>query len=1064
MFSPLQIHAGCEIVHSVPLSVAFYLLSFALGILSYLLLVANFNKKIYYIMFFLVITVVINIFVESMLLYRPGIASVFWAKVQQLARVMRRPLLLHLAIMAYKPKYVDKKWWVALLYLPIIPPLLHFVLLETDIKSFHICTLREIVLFLYTSLSVFFLFKRAIHQERANERIFQLIVVLCLLLSAFSSPAEILFIRLFPTSSKPSNIKDYLLLFFSTATMLATFWSVKDSGTIRLIEGMSRHDLLRKGRKNQVYSFISLMFIINSAIYYGHSLYERNLAYREILPYCFFVCLLGAMIGIFKKLSISDSAKDLLLSFSVGLFIDLVVNNVSLQYLFPIWFFIVFFMLLFVLLSNPFAIVTIGLITLAASTMRLMNLPTPSAISMRMADYSLGILLFGLISIAAFLLNMAFTKRLRAYQEQIRLQDLVTEISLSFTNISAKDVDKSIDRLLELAAHTFGMERAVIWLVDSTGLSAWLTNEWYKEGIQPAKPIFPPVYIPHFMDFYHVLSQNKILELSSDYFETYYRTQPINPYTHLEVHSVLCIPLMADGSSSGFLRRLADSAKEGSATRDLYTGAVENESSAPVMAGFIGFTSREPNKKWSETQRYLLRVFASTLLHIAVKAQSERTMYSMAFFDQLTSLPNRFYLEDALEQMIKSAEQTSSMLAVALIDLDSFKDVNDSFGHNVGDEVLKTVSKRLLEHLVAQETLVRFGGDEFIILLKGVQNEESVINRITGIMRAFAQPIKIGAQSFYITASAGVSIYPKDGKTSDTLIKHADMTMYVSKAKGKNRFGLCTEQLKQEIADETYLMNRLNTAIENNQLSLNYQPVVRLSDHAIVGYEALCRWHLPERGWVPPSVFIPLAERSSLINQIGAWVLETACRQTKRWHDGGGKKLPVSVNFSMRQFQEADLADTVVNILEQCKLDAKYLVIEITESTENRQEKTIENLVTDFANHGISIALDDFGMQYSSLNRLRVLPFSKLKIDMQFIRRITLDNKDRGLTQTIIQLAKNLNISVVAEGVETQEQLDILKDWGCDEVQGYFFYRPLTTPQMESLLLEPRPFVPDKTE
>ena len=705
-------------------------------------------------------------------------------------------------------------------------------------------------------------------------------------------------------------------------------------------------------------------------------------------------------------------------------------------------------LLFFILLKNRIAIISLGLSTLLYGTIYIFRFYLPDNI----IDYVTALFIFVVISLLSSIINKIFVAKMEENQKQLQLQDLVTNISLSFTNVSAADLNSNINKLLEVAGTFSAVERAVVWLVDGSGLSARMTHEWYRAGEIPAKPVFPPVYIPHFMDFYDALKRNEILELSSDFFERYYKEQELNPFQYLGAHSVLCIPLNADSASQKLLMELADAKPDTIKNRYSFIGLKTVGGQGISMAGFIGFTSTQKRMKWSDNHKYLLRVFASTILHICSRAQSERIVFSMAYFDQLTGLPNRFFLAEDLEKKLKKAAETKALVGVALIDLDFFKYVNDSVGHNIGDEVLRSVAERFLNSVDENDVVIRFGGDEFIIIFDGVNDEEEIVDRTRKIMKTLEEPIVTGDKSFFITASIGVAIYPYDGEDSDTLIKNADMTMYISKEAGKDRFCLCTEQIKNEIISEVFLINKLNFALEQNQFYLNYQPIVRISDGAITGFEALCRWNLPGTGLVPPDKFIHIAEKSSLINQIGDYVLYTACKQTKSWQDMGYIKIPVSVNFSMRQFQDTNLIAKVAEILDKSALPPEYLVMEITESMDGEKKSQIAIMLKEFNNLGAAIAVDDFGMQYSSLNRLKNMPFSKLKIDMQFIRGLTFNEKDRGVTRTIIQLAKNLDLMVVAEGVETKEQLELLREWGCDEVQGYYFYKPLSADEFEKIL------------
>jgi EAL domain-containing protein (putative c-di-GMP-specific phosphodiesterase class I) len=320
------------------------------------------------------------------------------------------------------------------------------------------------------------------------------------------------------------------------------------------------------------------------------------------------------------------------------------------------------------------------------------------------------------------------------------------------------------------------------------------------------------------------------------------------------------------------------------------------------------------------------------------------------------------------------------------------------------------------------------------------------------IMSEFNAPFVVKGQEFYVTASAGIAVFPQDGADAETIIKSADIAMYHAKEKGKNQYILCTSDLKEEANQKIKLTNNLYRAIERNELVLHYQPQIDLQTNKIIGVEALIRWNHPELGMVPPKMFIPLAEPSGLIYSIGEWTINTACRQNKIWQDMGLPHLRMAVNISVNQFRNPNLFDQVGSALRETGLDPKYLELEITESIAIREEDYVISVLDHLKELGVSISIDDFGTEYSSLSRLTMLPVDRLKIDIQFIRGIEDSYKDKAITDSIINLAKNLGLKVIAEGVETKGQLDFLQMQTCDEVQGFYYYKPMTVDQIEALL------------
>lgn len=424
----------------------------------------------------------------------------------------------------------------------------------------------------------------------------------------------------------------------------------------------------------------------------------------------------------------------------------------------------------------------------------------------------------------------------------------------------------------------------------------------------------------------------------------------------------------------------------------------------------------------------------------------------MAYNDRLTKLPNRFSFAQKINHAIDKAENKGTLLSIFFIDLDGFKTVNDTIGHEGGDILLKEVADSLQKSVGKSGTVARFGGDEFMVMLDNATDFDSIIEIADRIMELFSNAFTINDQDFSVTASAGISLYPRDGTTSEILIKNADIAMYKAKEKGKNQYALCSQEMKDEVETERRLSADLHHALERDELVVYYQPQINLSTDEITGAEALIKWNHPHRGMISPGVFIPIAEKNGLINSIGEWVLRTACKQNKQWQDQGFSAINMSVNISVIQFIDPRIADTIENILGETGMDPKYLELEITESIAIKEKGFYLDILNRLKSIGLSIAIDDFGTEYSSLGRLKVIPIDRIKIDRQFISALETEEKDRAITMTVISLAKNLGLDVLAEGVETKGQLDFLKENLCDHVQGYYYYRPMPAEEMQRLL------------
>ncbi|WP_442597875.1 sensor domain-containing protein [Neobacillus sp. D3-1R] len=433
---------------------------------------------------------------------------------------------------------------------------------------------------------------------------------------------------------------------------------------------------------------------------------------------------------------------------------------------------------------------------------------------------------------------------------------------------------------------------------------------------------------------------------------------------------------------------------------------------------------------------------------ISQRKKAEKTIEYMAYFDALTGLPNRNRFRQYLNKVLM--ENKDQMQAVLFLDLDRFKIINDTKGHTVGDLILKKVANRL-EFVVQKHGMVsRQGGDEFIILLENMDKDQ-VTTIAQQILDEFSTPLKLDHQEFYVTPSIGVSIYPTDGTDVETLIKLADTAMYLAKDLGKNNFQFYSSHLNGLSSRKMEMEHGLRKAIEQEQLDLFYQPQMDLSTSEMVGIEALIRWKHPEKGFIPPSEFIPLAEETGLIVPLGKWILQKACEQNKVWQDSGLAYVPIAVNISVRQLQDENFIDGVKEVLNRVGLQPSLLELEITESIMQNIEKSTV-ILNQLKELGVKISIDDFGTGYSSLSYLRHLPIDNIKIDKSFVDDI-IDHSNQGsIVKTIIDMGHNLNFNVIAEGIENEEQVSFLRENACKIGQGYFYSKPLPAEQIQNFI------------
>ncbi len=435
----------------------------------------------------------------------------------------------------------------------------------------------------------------------------------------------------------------------------------------------------------------------------------------------------------------------------------------------------------------------------------------------------------------------------------------------------------------------------------------------------------------------------------------------------------------------------------------------------------------------------------------AAKVAEARIQY-LAYHDGLTALPNRSSFSLILNPGIARARREGKKLAVLFVDLDRFKNINDTLGHDAGDTLLREIGNRL-RHCVRQaDTIARLGGDEFVVLLQDIGEPENVARVARKILSEIASALDILGQEIRVTASIGISIYPRDGEDEQTLMKNADIAMYHAKQEGKNNFQYHSEQMDTHSLARLALESSLRRALERNEFQLYYQAKINLGNSRMTGMEALLRWRHPDLGMVPPAQFIPIAEEIGLIGSIGQWVIRTACQQNKAWQDRGFPSMRMAVNLSARQFNDENLVESIAAILEETRMDPTFLELEITESMIMHNVDTTMRKLTALGSTGIRIAIDDFGTGHSSLAYLKRFPIDTLKIDRSFVSDLTRSTEDRTITATIVAMGKSLDLTVVAEGVETREQLDFLRAQGCDEFQGYYAHRPIPAHEFEQLL------------
>ncbi|HEX4376455.1 MAG TPA: EAL domain-containing protein [Steroidobacteraceae bacterium] len=499
------------------------------------------------------------------------------------------------------------------------------------------------------------------------------------------------------------------------------------------------------------------------------------------------------------------------------------------------------------------------------------------------------------------------------------------------------------------------------------------------------------------------------------------------------------------------IRSMDDSSREELRRRLESDGAVEGlewqarkQNGDTIWVSMTGRVNRDAEGKVTH--------YEGTIEDVTERRRIQAHIQQQANFDSLTGLANRGLLDERVRQAIKQAEGSGGRVTVALVDLDQFKLINDSFGHHAGDTLLKTVAERLKACVRESDTVARQGGDEFVLVLRNYANDDELTGIMQRIQASISQPWSAGRRELNVTCSIGIAVYPQDGRSADMLLRNADSAMYKAKESGRNNYQFFTAELNRVIFERLSVERRLRGALVRKQFVLHYQPRVNIRTGRIVGGEALLRWRAPQGDLYGPARFITVAETTGLIVPIGKWVLRTACDQARSWQVQGLRSIVVSVNVSPRQFAEGDMVQTVAEALEQSGLPPRCLQLELTENMIMGDAEKYVSMLRDLKRLGVQLAVDDFGTGYSSLSYLKRFPVDHLKIDRAFIKDIATDPDDGAIVQTIIALGHKLGMRIVAEGVECEEQREYLHRARCDEMQGFYYSKPVPAPEFAAML------------
>ena len=770
--------------------------------------------------------------------------------------------------------------------------------------------------------------------------------------------------------------------------------------------------ILTESSRGKIVTFMGIGFIVSGILYFVTQHLIEHMAKLPGFILSALLTLFGFFVLAVERNIVKIKSIDTMFVMTAIITIPIIATHFIGYGGITVWAFPFVFLILSVLFNSTNLLIGTAAATILSQTMS-WSLAPRVQVYVSSSDYLTRLVIFGICIWIAFYVNQIYIRRLKENAERNQYQRLISSVSSSCVAISESNKDQTIERLLQELNACFKTDQAALGLF--TAAMSPVNCCSYKSDGGSSFDI-PTCYA------------------GWDHAELEYLTSKDISIGNVEhVTDDMLLPIQSC----------------------LKIRKVKSFTSLPLkLADSVGFLSLEKAEAcdWNADQLATLRVISNTITDALKKLSAEKEINFMAYHDYLTGLPNRILFSDRTEQAIQMAKRSGAQIAVIFLDLDSFKSINDTLGHRMGDELIKAVAEKLTDSIRSYDTVSRFGGDEFLIMLNGMSKRADIERVVDSLMSIFEEPFLLKGQEIFITASAGIAIYPFDGEDTDTLVKNADIAMYSAKDKGKNQYLFCSEDMKEDVQYKVMLTNYLYRALERNELHVYYQPQVSLQTNKIIGAEALLRWFHPAIGTIPPSVFIPLAEKTGIINSIGEWVLHEACRQIKHWQQKGLPPIRVAVNISVNQLRNPLFLGQVKDLLVKHNFEPQYLELEVTESIAIKEPAYIISVLEGIKKLGVFISIDDFGTEYSSLSRLKQLPVDRIKMDMQFVQGIDKNEKDRAISKVIINLAKSLGMKVIAEGVENDVQLNYLSQRLCDEVQGYVYYKPMPAEEFERIL------------
>ncbi|OPZ93609.1 MAG: Phytochrome-like protein cph2 [Firmicutes bacterium ADurb.Bin419] len=799
------------------------------------------------------------------------------------------------------------------------------------------------------------------------------------------------------------------------------FYCIKRYGFIVKAQDNIKEDvanILSEDGRVKLYLYLSLAYLLGGFVNFIAQYFSKRETLEISLTFGIMMALFGLILYVVQKTKIDMYHKDILSNIITTISIPIMILKHSNYSPFYAGLFPVFFIISSIAFNKRLMLIMNGSSTILTLIWVWIKLPTVT-VTFTITDHIVRICAVVAIIAMAFYINYVYTRRLFENEEKLIIQKLLSRISSIFVNTNDSNIDDRINEVLRLCGEHYKTDRVYALIFSDGQKNLNLIYEWRLAGIEPRKDIFNEMDVTKITEWINV---DRILQQGN-----------------------ICISDVAATSEDSMEKEYMNDNK----IKSMIISPLWNQD---CIIGLMGFENVSRTINVKEYQKETLKVLAHLLSDIVLKVEAEKEIKYRANYDALTGLPNRAMFMSQLRRDINMAKRAEKLVGVVFVDIDSFKYLNDTLGHDGGDSLLLKIGERISGCLRIYDIVARFGGDEFVIIIPQASYVEDICSVAVKITDSFKQPLTVNNQEFFVTVSMGVSVFPLDGTEAEELVKNADAAMCVSKENGKNKYTLCSAFLKEEIEVNALLSNSLHLALQRKEFLLYYQPQVNSITGEIVGVEALIRWNHPEKGMISPGVFIPLTEKNGLISHIGQWVLHEACVQNKIWQSMGLPPIRMAVNLSLGQFLNSNLVATVESILKKTELDPSLLELEVTESIATYDPEYIISTLNKLKALGVMISIDDFGTEYSSLSRLKIMPVDKIKIDMRFIQGICTGSKDESIVKVMLQLGKTFGLKVLAEGVENEQQLEFLRENYCDEIQGYYFYKPMRAEELEHIL------------